>query len=199
MRTTHTWTDILSQRAIRPSPYTKLLNGASIGTTTITLTDSNTSTPTQPFPNLTIINGSHAGNIFKDVNILDSNGYRRMDLYFPFGGITQKVSSSGDNGIGHKPSTKDWKDFGQDGAGKPRDFSATTNFTGASDNVTNTKFVHIRTGNNTYFGYITNHDYEAPSSYSFSSPRAIGDWINCADNPFTWIGATYSLQQTGGL
>ena len=86
-----------------------------------------------------------------------------MDLYFPCGGITQKVSSSGNNGIGYNPSTKNWKDFGQDGAGNPRDFSATTNFTGASDNVTNTEFVHIRTGNNTYFGYITNHDYEAPA------------------------------------
>ena len=54
MRTTRTWTDTLSQRAIRPSTltwtetsygektYTKLLNGASIGTETITLTDPNT-------------------------------------------------------------------------------------------------------------------------------------------------------------
>ncbi|CAL6339465.1 unnamed protein product [Bathycoccus prasinos] len=140
-----TWTE----SSYGEKTYTKLLNGASIGTETSTLTDPNASTPTQPIPNLTIINGSHAGNIFKDVNILDSNGYRRMDLYWPFGGITQKVSSSGDNGIGYNTSTKTWKDFGQDGAG-------------ASDNVTNTEFVHIRTGNNTYFGYITNPYYEAP-------------------------------------
>ena len=58
MRTTRTWTDTLSQRAIRPSTltwtetsygektYTKLLNGASIGTETITLTDPNATTPT---------------------------------------------------------------------------------------------------------------------------------------------------------
>ena len=65
MRTTHTWTDTRSQQAIRPSTltwtetsygektYTKLLNGASIGTETITLTDPNasstTTTPTWTF------------------------------------------------------------------------------------------------------------------------------------------------------
>jgi len=199
-----TWTET----SYGEKTYTKLLNGASTGTETITLTDPNASTPTQPIPNLTIINGSHAGNIFKDVNILDSNGYRRMDLYFPFGGITQKVSSSGDNGIGYNPSTKNWKDFGQDGAGNPRDFSATTNFTGASDNVTNTEFVHIRTGNNTYFGYITNHDYEAPSTlkWNFSDKHdgtAEGFNVHDDQSPPCYVekasDGTWSLTLTGDL
>ena len=51
---------------------------------------------------------------------------------------------------------------------------------------------------NPYFVNGVEVGYEAPPSYFLSSPRAIGDWINCADNPFTWNGATYTLQRTGG-
>ena len=38
--------------------------------------------------------------------------------------------------------------------------------------------------------------YEEPPS--LSSPRAIGDWINCLGNPFTFDGTTYTLLRTGG-
>ena len=51
---------------------------------------------------------------------------------------------------------------------------------------------------NPYFVNGVEVGYEAPPSYFLSSPRAIGDWINCADNPFTWNGTTYTLQRTGG-
>jgi len=35
-------------------------------------------------------------------------------------------------------------------------------------------------------------------SHSLSSPRAIGDWINCSASPLTWNGTNYTLQRTGG-
>ncbi|MDB4331412.1 hypothetical protein N9987_00735 [bacterium] len=110
-------------------------------------------------PNLYVTNGTLDGKVFKDENYVDSNGYRRLDAYFPWGGITTKLTSAGDNGIGYNPTTKVWKDFGQDGASNPKLLSSSTDFTSATDEITNPEFIHIQSGNGTYMGYLTNHDY----------------------------------------
>lgn len=127
-------------------------------------------------PNLTVINGSLAGKIFKDENYVDSNGYRRMDAYFPWGGITTKLASAGDNAIGYNPTTQIWKDFGQDGATNPKLLSSSTDFTSATDEITNPEFIHIQSGNGTYMGYLTNHDYSSgPTVTSITSGYIVTD------------------------
>ena len=57
--------------------------------------------------------------------------------------------------------------------------------------------LRTNTWSNEFVNPNTSSPY-TPPSYFLSSPRAIGDWINCADNPFTWNGTTYTLQRTGG-
>ncbi|CAL6315262.1 unnamed protein product [Bathycoccus prasinos] len=94
--------------------------------------------------------------------------------------------------------TKTWND---EGSQVPYHLNTTSTFA-STTSLVNPAEIHAfgsqQNHNGTRYFSVSNPYYEAPPSYFLSSPRAIGDWINCADNPFTWNGTTYTLQRTGG-
>jgi hypothetical protein len=94
--------------------------------------------------------------------------------------------------------TKTWND---EGSQVPYHLNTTSTFA-STTSLVNPAEIHgfgsQQNHNGTRYFSVSNPYYEAPPSYFLSSPRAIGDWINCADNPFTWNGTTYTLQRTGG-
>ena len=104
--------------------------------------------------------------------------------------------------IAYNWTTRKWFDTNPTTSHNTFGTSATdTGASGATSRETaeNPAIVYVMgEASNTLMASFNNPYYEAPPSYFLSSPRAIGDWINCADNPFTWNGTTYTLQRTGG-
>ena len=148
MRTTRTWTDTLSQRAIRPSSltwtetsygektYTKLLNGASIGTELITLTDpaivvskwynNITTNAVQSTINLDGYWSNWGIKYMYELTGTGTNGYTDGVLIFRRTTNASTWNDDGDNRIGFNPNNSDGNRWHDIGSGAPTTVSKNT-------------------------------------------------------------------------
>ncbi|CAL6321502.1 unnamed protein product [Bathycoccus prasinos] len=234
-----TWTET----SYGEKTYTKLLNGASIGTETITLTDPNTPTVIEPqtLPSLDNTSLFHAyiytwRQSTATHEVYDIKWNDGSDLWW-----SDTNGAAYYHAIAVNKATNTWEDYGPshpfeepvenadgtilitDGSiqniykfTKPTTASWISTPTTPPDTLPNvsgttqTYEYKYRSSDVNYYYYdrwVINSGGWANAemiwginnkSNAIKVGKTQGDWINCADNPFTWNGTTYTLQRTGG-
>ncbi len=195
-----TWTET----SYGEKTYTKLLNGASIGTETITLTNQQ-QVSWGGATAIALSGGAWDSTSTAWEYLIDVNQTTSSSVFFEaYNGTTQYT----DRGIEFRNvSGQTYLFCGTDDNNFQPVSLSTTTHSSISDNhpiyLNDTVSLWSFHNSPIVLGSFTVsstllYSGTPPPSYFLSSPRAIGDWINCADNPFTWNGTTYTSQRTGG-